>query len=33
MFVPLELGHSGGRPLAAQNVTLVMQRGADYTVT
>ena len=25
MFVPLELGHSGGRPLAAQNVTLVMQ--------
>ena len=32
MFVPLELGHSGGRPLAAQNVTLVMQRGADYTV-
>ena len=32
MFVPLELGHSGGRPLAAQNVTLVMQRGADGTV-
>ena len=32
MFVPLELGHSGGRPLAAQNVTLVMQRGADGSV-
>ena len=32
MFVPLELGHSGGRPLAVQNVTLVMQRGADDTV-
>ena len=32
MFVPLELGHSGGRPLAAQNVTLVMQHGADGSV-
>ncbi len=32
MFVPLELGHVGGRPLAAQNVTLVMQRGADGSV-
>ena len=32
MFVPLELGHSGGRPLAAQHVTLVMQRGADGPV-
>jgi hypothetical protein len=29
MFVPLELGHSGGQPPAAQNVTLVMQHGAD----
>ena len=32
MFVPLELGHSGGRPLAVQHVTLVMQRGADCPV-
>lgn len=32
MFVPLELGHSGGRPLAAQNVTLVMQHAADFPV-
>ena len=32
MFVPLELGHSGGRPLAAQNVTLVMQHGSDGSV-
>ncbi|MGO9724565.1 MAG: CHAT domain-containing protein, partial [Streptosporangiaceae bacterium] len=29
MFVPLELGHFGGRPLAVQNVTLVMQHGAE----
>jgi tetratricopeptide (TPR) repeat protein len=29
MFVPLELGRSRGRPLASQNVTLVMQHGAD----
>jgi CHAT domain len=28
MFVPLELGHAGGRPLAVRNVTLVMQYGA-----
>jgi CHAT domain len=26
MFVPLELGHVGGRPVAAQDVTLVIQR-------
>ena len=32
MFVPLELGHSGGRPLAVQNVTLVMQHGAADSV-
>jgi hypothetical protein len=32
MFVPLELGHSEGRPLAAQNVTLVMQHGANSSV-
>jgi len=28
MFVPLELGHVGGRPLAVRDVTLVMQHGA-----
>ena len=27
MFVPLELAHVQGRPLAAQSVTLVMQPG------
>lgn len=32
MFVPLELGHAGGRTLAAQNVTLVIQTGADGAV-
>jgi hypothetical protein len=32
MFMPLELGHSRGRPLAAQNVTLVMQHGAEGSV-
>jgi hypothetical protein len=29
MYLPLELGYSGGRPLAARQVTVVMQRGPD----
>jgi len=29
MYLPLELGYTGGRPLAAGKVTLVMQRGSD----
>jgi hypothetical protein len=29
VFWPLELAHAGGRPLAAQGVTLVMPPGAD----
>ena len=31
MFVPLELGYAGGRPVGVQDVTLVMQHGADDT--
>ena len=27
MYLPLELGHAGGRPLAMQDVTLVLQHG------
>jgi hypothetical protein len=32
MYLPLGLGHSGGRPLAAQQVTLVTQHGAGGPV-
>jgi tetratricopeptide (TPR) repeat protein len=31
-FCPLELAHAGGRPIAAQQVTLVMDTGADPSV-
>jgi PAS domain-containing protein len=32
MYLPLELGYAGGRPLAAGQATLVMQRGSDGPV-
>jgi hypothetical protein len=32
MYLPLELGYTGGRPLAAGQATLVMQRGSDGPV-
>jgi tetratricopeptide (TPR) repeat protein len=32
LFRPLELAHAGGRPLAVQDVTLVMERAGDGSV-